>query len=276
MSAVLSIESLFRHSRAITWIALALVCALAWLYVLMGAGSGMSPWDMTTLSPLPHRDAPEVAVQVSAWSTAMWVLMIAMWWIMMIAMMVPSAAPTILLYDKVRRAHVVNETMGESPRRLASTGAFTFGYLLAWFGFAVIATLAQWALERSGLLSVTTMGSQSRWWSGAVLIGAGLYQFVPLKYACLSHCRAPAGLLVRHWRPRATGALWLGALHGAYCVGCCWALMALLFVGGVMNVAWIAVLSVLVMMEKLLRAGHWISRGVGCVLVAWGFAAFVV
>lgn len=273
MAVGLAMERLLRHERAITCLGLALACALAWVYILMGAGSGMSVWDMTTLSPFPHRNMSHAGMAaVSPWPATVWVIMIAMWWIMMIAMMLPSAAPMILLYDKVRHA----DAAGEIPRKLASTGAFISGYVLVWLGFAVIATVAQWGLERSGLISAATMGSQSRWLSGAVLIGAGLYQFLPVKQACLSQCRAPAMFLSRHWRPHTPGALRLGALHGAYCVGCCWALMALLFVGGIMNVAWIVALAVLVIVEKLLPAGRWISRGVGCVLIVWGVAAFMI
>ena len=120
------------------------------------------------------------------------------------------------------------------------------------------------------------MGSQSRWLSSAVLIAAGLYQLSPLKHACLSHCRAPASFLARHWRPHVSGALRLGALHGGFCVGCCWMLMALLFVGGVMNLGWIAALAVLVLVEKVLPAGRWVGRAAGAALISWGIATLLV
>jgi predicted metal-binding membrane protein len=191
---------------------------------------------------------------------------------MMIAMMAPSATPAILLYARVHR-HALAES--RSDERFAPTGAFAAGYLAVWLAFAVAATALHWALENARLVSAMMMGSQSRWLSGAVLIAAGIYQLTPMKRACLSHCRAPASFLTRHWRPRASGAFRLGALHGAYCVGCCWMLMALLFVGGVMNVVWIAALAVLVLTEKILPAGEWVGRGASIVLIAWGIATLL-
>src|SRR5205807_1669049 len=122
---------------------------------------------------------------------------------------------------------------------------------LVWLCFSVAAAGLHWGLERTGLLSGAMMGSQSKWLSGAVLIAAGLYQLSPPHDVCLAHCRAPADFLSRHWLPGVAGAVRLGALHGAFCVGCCWLLMALLFVGGVMNLAWIAALTLLVVAEKL-------------------------
>jgi predicted metal-binding membrane protein len=193
-----------------------------------------------------------------------------MWWIMMIAMMTPAAAPAILLYARVHRQ------VDAGDRRFAPTAVFAAGYLLTWLGFAVAATMVHWALERTQLFSTAMLGSQSRVLSGALLIGAGLYQFSPLKGACLSHCRAPASFLAQHWRPGVVGALRLGATHGIYCVGCCWMLMALLFVGGVMNIVWIAALAILVLIEKAAPAGGWVARGAGLVLIFWGAATLLV
>jgi len=243
------------------------LCVLAWIYLLTGAGTGMSVRAMTALTLFPHLHG--ASDSAFAWSGSYWILMVAMWWIMMIAMMAPSAAPTILLYASVHR-HA--EASGQLRDSVAPTGAFVAGYLLVWLAFSMLATFAQWSLERSGLLSISTMGSQSRWLSAALLLAAGVYQFLPLKHACLAHCRAPASFLSRHWRPHAAGALRLGVLHGAFCVGCCWVLMAILFVGGVMNVAWIAALTVLVLLEKLLAAGPWVGRAVGAILIVWGGA----
>jgi predicted metal-binding membrane protein len=196
-----------------------------------------------------------------------------MWWIMMIAMMTPSATPTILLYARVYRHALVQ---GQIQDKLAPTGAFAAGYLLVWLGFAAAAATLHWALERTGLVSGMMMGSQSRLLSGVVLITAGVYQLSPLKNICLAHCRTPTSFLSRHWRPRALGALRLGAMHGGYCVGCCWLLMALLFVGGVMNLTWIAALAILVLVEKVLPPGQWVGRGVGIALIVWGVATLVV
>ena len=278
-------ERLLKRDRVITLTGLTALCALAWLYIVTGAGLGMSAWEMTTLALFPHQHARDVmpsmpgmdmgarAPMWMAWGFATWALMIAMWWIMMIAMMTPSATPTILLYARVHRHALVQ---GQIQEKLAPTGAFAAGYLLVWLGFAAAAATLHWALERAGLVSAMMMGSQSRLLSGAVLIAAGLYQLSPLKNVCLAHCRTPTSFLSRHWRPRALGALRLGAMHGGYCVGCCWLLMALLFVGGVMNLTWIAALAILVLIEKVLPPGQWVGRGVGIALIVWGVATLVV
>ena len=280
MSGAPAVERLLRRDRSITLVGLAALCLLAWAYTVSGAGLGMSAWEMTTLALFPHQQASTVsgmnmgvAAGSSTWGAATWALMIAMWWIMMIAMMTPSAAPTILLFARV---HQHARTSDQTQAKVAPTSAFAAGYLLLWLGFAVAATLLHWALERAGLISAMMMQSHSRWLSGAVLIAAGLYQLSPFKNVCLSHCRAPASFLSRHWRPHATGALRLGAIHGAYCIGCCWLLMTLLFVGGVMNLIWIAALAVLILSEKLLPAGPWVGRITGVALIGWGIASFVV
>jgi len=181
--------------------------------------------------------------------------------------------PAILLYAGVHRQALAR---GQVQDKLAPTGAFAAGYLVLWLGFSVVAAALHWALERVGLVSAMMMGSKSRWLSAGVLIAAGLYQLSPLKHRCLAHCRAPASFLSRHWRPHGSGAFLLGVLHGLYCVGCCWMLMALLFVGGVMNLAWIAALAALVLMEKVLPAGQWIRRATGIVLLAWGALTLTV
>ena len=269
-----ALERVLRHERIVTAAGLALLCALAWLYVLAGAGLGMSPWRMTTLSLFPHQAAEDAAAMgmAPAWSLSLWTLSLAMWWIMMIAMMTPSAAPTLLLYGRTHRhALAGGQLAGPAP-----TWAFAAGYLLVWLGFSLAATGLYWGLERVGLVSAATMGSGSRWLSGAVLVAAGLYQLSPLQQACLGHCRSPAAFLSRHWRPGAAGAVRLGVLHGAYCVGCCWMLMALLFVGGVMNLAWIAALTLLVMAEKVLPGGPWIARACGVAMLGWGAATVLV
>lgn len=269
-----ALERMLRHERLVTTAGLALLCVLAWLYVLAGAGLGMSPWRMTTLSLFPHKVAEDAAAMgmASAWSLGLWTLTLAMWWVMMIAMMAPSAAPTILLYGRAHR-HALGREQVTGP---APTWAFAAGYLLVWLGFSLAATGLYWGLERMGLVSAATMGSGSRWLSGAVLVAAGLYQLSPLQQACLGHCRSPAAFLSRHWRPGAAGAVRLGVLHGAYCVGCCWMLMALLFVGGVMNLAWIAALTLLVMAEKVLPGGPWIARACGVAMLGWGAATVLV
>ena len=276
MAEPTAIERLLRRDYLITISALTILIALAWTYVVSGAGMGMSAWDMTNLVLFPHRTAHDTMGGMpmdapQAPSPATWALMVAMWWVMMIAMMSPSAAPAILLYARVHRHSVVQ---GQTGAKLAPTGAFAAGYLLVWLAFSVAAASLQWLLVRAGLVS--ELGSQSRWLSGALLIAAGLYQLSPLKGLCLEHCRSPTKFLTNNWRPGAIGAARLGILHGAYCVGCCWALMALLFVGGVMNLIWIAALSMLVLVEKLTPVGPTLARGLGIVLVIWGGATLFV
>jgi predicted metal-binding membrane protein len=279
MSEAPTFERLLRRERTITLLGLAALCTLAWLYIVKGAGLGMSASQMTTLALFPHRQAAaamsgmDTFVTATHWGVTAWSLTIAMWWLMMVAMMIPSAAPTILLYARVSRHALAR---GQSQGRFAQIGMFAAGYLLVWLAFSVAAAWLHWSLQHAGLISAMMMGTQSRWLSGAVLIASGLYQFSPLKNICLAHCRAPAAFLSRYWRPNAGGALRLGVLHGAYCVGCCWALMTLLFVGGVMNLVWIAALAVLVLAEKVIFRGQWVGRCVGTVLVIWGVATLFV
>jgi predicted metal-binding membrane protein len=183
--------------------------------------------------------------------------LILMWWLMMVAMMLPSATPAVLLYARVRRVRSGDAT-------IAQPWVFLVGYLAVWLFFSVIAALVQW------LLTGPSMMNSSRLAEGAVLIAAGLYQLSPFKSACLSQCRSPAQFISRHWRAGSGGALWLGILHGAYCVGCCWMLMGLLFVVGVMNLLWVVVLAVLVATEKLVGHGDWLGRAAGVGLLLWG------
>ncbi|MGR4864910.1 DUF2182 domain-containing protein [Caulobacter sp. LARHSG274] len=275
------LERLLRRDRLITAGGLVLLCALAWLYVLTGAGLGMSAWDMTALSLFPHKAAeassamamaPGMTMDPPAWSPGLWILTAAMWGTMMVAMMLPSAVPAILLYGQVHRRAVANDQGTE----VAPAWMFAAGYLLVWFAFSLAAEVLYWGLERPGLISMATMGSRSRWLSAGVLAAAGLYQLSPLQTVCLSHCRSPAAFLSRHWRPGRFGAVRLGVVHGVYCLGCCWLLMALLFVGGVMNLAWIAALTLLVLAEKLLPGGPWVARAAGVTLLAWGVATLLV
>jgi predicted metal-binding membrane protein len=282
-----TLERLLKRDRTITLTALVLLCALSWLYILMGAGFGVNMWETTRLALFPHQQSGTVgqamtgmemgpvasASRAMNWGLATWTLTIAMWWIMMVAMMSPSAAPAILIYALVYRRAI---SEGQVQDKLAPTGAFAAGYLLAWLGFSVAVAALYWLLERFGSISAAVMGSQSRALSATVLIAAGVYQFSPLKNACLSHCRSPALFLSRHWRPHARGALWLGVMHGGYCIGCCGMLMTLLFIGGAMNLVWIAALALLVLIEKLLPPGRWIGRFAGLVLLGWGAATFMV
>jgi predicted metal-binding membrane protein len=188
-----------------------------------------------------------------------------MWAVMMVGMMTPSAAPMILMYTRVGRQRKAD------GKTFAATGWFAAGYFLAWTGFSLAATFFQWVIERAALLD-SQMAIASNMLGGIVLIAAGLYQWSPVKDICLKQCQSPLGFLMRRggFRPEPLGALWLGAEHGLYCVGCCWVLMFLLFVGGVMNVLWIAGLALLVLLEKLIPTGHLIPRLTGTALAVAG------
>jgi predicted metal-binding membrane protein len=222
-----------RHERLIVAFAIAFVVALCCLFLARGAGMG----GMAMIQP------PLAAL-------------VLMWWAMMAAMMLPSAAPAILLYARVR------ESRGGDA--VAAPVLFASGYLLIWLAFSVLAAAAQW------LLGGQAMSIGGRFAQSGMLIAAGLYQLSPLKSACLRQCRSPAQFLSRHWRPGVAGAVRLGQRHGAYCVGCCWLLMALLFVGGVMSFAWIVALAALVAIEKLVPRGALIGRAAGLALIGWG------
>jgi predicted metal-binding membrane protein len=154
---------------------------------------------------------------------------------------------------------------------LAATGWFAAGYFLAWAGFSLVATLVQWMLERAALLDAN-MASPNILLGAGVLIAAGIYQLTPLKNACLAQCQSPFRFLMTHggFRTNVRGCLHLGLLHGAFCVGCCWVLMALLFVVGVMNVLWVALLALLALLEKLTPSGWWVTRIVGAICIAAG------
>lgn len=262
----MGIVAIVRHERIVIAAGLVGVVVIAWIYIWHGAGMGMSARDMTTLSLFPHLQA-EVGGSMSADLP----VVIAMWWVMMIAMMTPSSAPLILLYGLVLRRHAQK---GKDVFIL--TFLLLSGYLTAWLAFAAIATAFQQLLEPAGLISEMMLWSRSKVLSALVLAMAGLYQFSPLRHACLAQCRSPVRFLTEYWRPGRLGSFILGVRHGAYCVGCCWMLMALLFVGGVMNLVWIAVLTVVVLIEKLLSAGEKIGRFFGGLLLIWAIATMFV
>jgi predicted metal-binding membrane protein len=250
---------------------------LAWIYLFwlaagmgdMGSMGGSTAGDMGNMagggmSGMSAVGMARIAMPaLHAWTAGYFVLMFLMWAVMMVGMMLPSAAPMILLYDRVRERQ---EAKGAS---LAGTGVFALGYLAAWALFSLAAVIAQWALEQAALLS-PMMVSASPWLGGGLLIAAGIYQWTPLKNACLVHCRAPITFLAHHWRPGRAGAFRMGLHHGLFCVGCCWVLMALLFVFGVMNLLWIAALAIFVLLEKILPRGDLVGRATGGLMIAIG------
>jgi predicted metal-binding membrane protein len=249
-------EAILRRDRTVVVAALVVVIALSWLWIALGAGMGMSAIEMTHMP----RD---MVMTPATWTPAYAVLMFLMWWVMMVAMMLPSAAPTLLIFARISR----RESVAEGP--WTPTGCFAAGYLTVWAGFSALATALQWGLEWSGLLSAM-MVPTAVWLGAAILIAAGLWQVTPIKHACLRHCRSPIGFLTGHWRAGSAGAFRMGLEHGTYCLGCCWFLMALLFFGGVMNLWWIGGLAVYVLIEKVSPMGHWLGYVVGVGLIAWG------
>ena len=233
-----------------------LLTALAWTYLLhldhqMSAAKehGRIMADMGMTMDMP-------------WNAADVFFTFTMWVVMMVAMMTPSAAPVMLLFARMHRGHGEHR----APRVVF---AFSAGYLLVWTVFSAGAALAQWAMHHAAMLSPAMTTSSARL-SGAILIAAGVYQLAPFKGACLTHCRSPLGFLMSHWREGTAGALRMGIEHGTYCLGCCWALMCVLFVVGVMNLVWVAAMTIFVLVEKIAPAGALVARVAGVAMIASG------
>lgn len=237
-----ALELILRRDRWLVIGALTVVVVLAWIYMLAGAGMSMAPM---------------------VWTPGYAMLVFLMWWIMMVAMMLPSASPVILLFANVSRRQ---QALGKP---FVPAFFFLTGYIVVWGLFSLIATGAQWGLQASGRISMMA-GSGSYLLSATILIAAGLWQLTPLKQACLRHCRSPLHFIAHGFRPGVWGALRMGAEHGVFCLGCCWFLMGLLFYGGVMNIFWIAGLAIYVLIEKVAPHGLWIGRIAGVVLLVWG------
>lgn len=238
--------------RAVVGLSLAGITALGWLYLIVEADK-MSRMDESMA--MPH---------MMSWDASYLGFLFVMWSIMMVAMMVPSVTPMVMMFT------TVNRKRRESDRTdLVPVGVFVSGYLIAWMAFSAAAAVAQWALHAAALVS-PMMTSSSAILGGALLIAGGIYQWTPLKYACLIHCRTPMSFLMTSWRPGRTGALVMGLHHGSFCVGCCWVLMALLFVAGVMNVLWVAAIAAFVFIEKVAPRGDLLGRVAGVLLVAAG------
>lgn len=278
VAVAFDLESVLRRDRLVVVIALVAVIVLSWVYVLAGAGMGMSAFEMTRMTqPVGAIDSTQPSMQgmsmggtavggtmvTGAWTVGYAVVIFFMWWVMMFGMMLPSAAPLLLLFARMMR----KEKDKGAP--YVPTGVFALGYVIMWAAFSAIATGAQWGLEASGLLSGIMVGTSAVLGAG-LLIAAGVWQLTPWKNACLRHCRSPIGFLSAHWRPGRTGAFKMGLVHGAFCLGCCWFLMALLFYGGVMNLYWIIGLALYILIEKLLPAGARIGQLTGVILIAWG------
>lgn len=261
MTQTSALESLLKRDRAIVLTGLAGITGLAWIYLFVMAA------DMGGIGGTGG--GAMAMVQVKPWQPLDFLFMFLMWAIMMVAMMVPSAAPMILLFAAISRKQ------RDKGHSFAPVSAFAAGYLLIWTAFSLLATGLQWGLEQAALLS-PMMVSQSPLLGGGLLIAAGFYQWTPLKNACLKHCRSPLHFLAHGMRKGTGGALVMGLEHGAFCVGCCWFLMGLLFVGGIMNLLWVATIAVFVLLEKVLPAGVVAGRISGGLLAAAGLAVILL
>jgi predicted metal-binding membrane protein len=248
-------SSLLSRDRAIVLASLAGITLLAWIYLAKMAG------DMAAMGAM--MDMPDMADMPIPSPMEQFVLVATMWAVMMVGMMLPGAAPMILLFTMVQRKQ------GAYPVSMSST--FGAGYLLVWGGFAVAAAALQLLLAYAALLS-SSLAFASPLLAGGAFLVAALYEFSPLKDRCLAHCRSPLAFIIQHWRPHFRGALRMGAVHGAYCVGCCWVMMLLLLAVGVMNLLWVAVLSALVLLQKVLPGGSLVRQATGAVMAAVGLA----
>lgn len=243
--------------RAITqdwpWImaGVGLISLLAWVYLVQ-----------TYINPGMAVDAD---LDTAPWGLRYWGLMLLMWGVMMVAMMLPSAAPMILIFSRLERGR-------DNRSSIVQTVTFILGYLHTWVAFAFLATIVQWGLAQTSMFS---SDSRTFLFGAIVFLLAGAYQWTPFKYACLKYCRTPVGFLLSHWREGFGGAFSMGLTHGAYCVGCCWLLMALMFAAGINNLLWMAGMAIYILIEKLLPGGIWLARITGIVLVLIGVAMLV-
>lgn len=245
--------ALLRQDRAAVLFGLMAISMVAWAYIL-SVSWGMENSDVAMGMGLP---------QMRPWEVADFVLTFVMWAVMMVAVMVPSVAPMVLMFT------TVNRQRREQQVPFVRTSVFLVSYLVVWSGFSALATVFQWQLHDATLLSPTIMVT-SPVLGGVLLMAAGVFQWTPLKDVCLAHCRSPLSHLMTGWREGTRGAFVMGLRHGSYCVGCCWLLMALLFVAGVMNLLWVIAVGALILAEKVLQGGRWISRAAGLLFIGWG------
>lgn len=270
-------EKLLGHQRLIVLIGIVLLTLSAWWFLFHGAGMQMDIFAMTQLSLIPYQDAgmpmdmPEMDMHIHVWSWQDWSIALTMWWVMMVAMMLPSATPMIMLYARVMH----HARKGTDSTIVVASAAFMLGYLSSWLLFSVGATCLHWALQQANLLSML-MTMNNGWLSGLLLILVGLYQLSPLKHSCLKHCQSPASFIATHMQSGQLGAYQMGLTHGLYCVGCCWLLMLLLFVGGIMNLVWIALLSIFVLLEKAFPQISKLPQLSAFLLLVWGMTIVAI
>jgi len=242
------LERLLKRDRLIVLGGVVGLSGLAWLELWRHAGAMAMQAAMP--HPVPWRP-PDLGAAALMWA------------VMMVAMMLPAAAPMLLLFATMQRKR------REQAQPATPTGCFAAGYVLIWLAWSGLAAGLQWALQALLLLS-PHLATTSGLLGGGLLVLAGCYQLTPWKNTCLTHCQSPLGFFLTRWREGTWGAFRMGLHHGAYCVGCCWALMGLLFVGGTMNLVWVAAIAVFVLLEKAVARGPWLSRAAGLALVGWG------
>ena len=248
-------SSLPRRERRVIIASLVALTGVSWAYLLWTAFA----MDMDSMASM---NASEV-LAIKPWSPGQWIMMFLMWAIMMVGMMVPSMMPMTLIHAQIARKAAGQGTV------LAPTAVFVGGYLVIWTIFSAAATVAQWGLDQAALLSPMMVATSPALGAG-LLIAAGVYQMTPYKDACLKHCRSPVHFIADHWREGTFGAFRMGLEHGAFCLGCCWALMLLLFFGGVMNLLWIAGITLFVLLEKVLPVGARGGRWAGAAMIIAG------
>ena len=251
-----SLERLIRRDRLVTLLGLATMTGLAWTYLVREAAT------MHSMAMDAGMHAAMGMGDMRAWGLADGLGLFVMWAVMMAGMMLPSAAPVVLLILAVYRRRA------DRQARL-SAAAFIGGYLFAWTLFSLVAAATQTGLHRAALMTPDMAGA-SRFMGGAILLMAGVYQWLPIKNTCLRHCQSPLGFITRYWQEGPSGGFMMGMRHGVFCVGCCWALMALLFVVGVMNLMWVAAIAAFVLVEKLTPNVRHLGRVAGVLLILWG------
>lgn len=259
-------DTFMRRDRLLVASGLLLLACLAWLALVSLPMASLPAPSLPPGSLDKHlREMGRAALmpRLQGWGAFDFLLVFGMWAVMMVATMAPSVAPMLLMFA------TVNRRRREQDAPFVPTGLFLAGYLAVWTGFSLLAAAAQWLLHSAALLS-PAMVSASPVLAGGLLAAAGVFQWTPLKHACLAHCRSPLGFLLTSWREGRGGAFRMGLQHGVFCVGCCWVLMGLLFVVGVMNLVWVAAIAGFVLLEKLLPRGLWLSRSTGILLAAWG------
>jgi len=272
------LSTVLEKDNLIVYLSIFLIVIITGLYTIFGIGMPMSAIEMTKMSGIfSMSSSMEMNMNMGSnnmdmkngWSISMAISMFLMWWLMMIAMMTPSAAPTLLLF------HNLKKIGSEGKKALSYTYLFLFGYLIIWAIFSLIACIIHKFFDTSSITDAAMMQLKSVQFSGILLITAGVYQFTPLKNACLEKCRTPIDFLSSNNRKGAKGSFIMGAHHGLFCLGCCWALMALLFVGGVMNLFWITGLALYVLIEKIIIKAGWLDKIMGLILIFFGTSLLI-